>query len=751
MGAAAIVQSNMASGGAVSGEAIGTLLPGVLQSLQEGADAAMSANLYYPESVGSFNYPSFQRSFGVLNQTFSGFSKFGESSNAYIPRDIFWKGPAMLKFRVEIPYRFMGGIIPYNGYNADPVRVRPQIFYSWGAGYAAVSQVKFDLGGAGQYILDRYANFIGIMASCFSHMQRMALMKISGGGVIAETPGVETCFGIAGSTAEYSAVQNFTLTGQQVQLPVDQQTNCNVFRTYSPVFDNWVVALKTPHTNFNNPRVQYKPFDTNLTGSQFWLNVSTAKITEFVDTGVGLAPVPVKDHIIPPTPGVHMPDPTLGISFLEHFRQYDNYYGDSTKSMYLDSFMTGASNSTQISLWSGSMTGDFNVLPTRADLETLGYDKSQPMDDNTTPYVSLTTVISSLRLTNPLLGALSVLEGRLDQAVYYPFQHLTTQTYFVRNGTWQGLKMSEVIDMSHPEFSKTIQDRTMTNVKISIPVNPLTVMYVMVLREKDRIGTTLSKAGAYTPSLFWNGLNLPKYELKYGMERLYSVESSAELICDQIYEHCTPISVPYKGGFCTRSEALSSIGMTMTAMNGTPNPFNTLNGTNIFGGRPDSGGGLYHGVLRNSYIYEFPLVEHSPMAREDIFQQTPSFEGEELNFNFVYEPFLTATQHAPASFNPMSDFSYLDNWLPLETQGQNELSSFYRMRDCQAVKTSVSGPLVGAVNDVYKGIPNELIGVPGAPNAWVLNNDNLMVVCVYAQNALWQLNPTMSKLVFARG
>jgi hypothetical protein len=741
----AIAKSNAAAGGAVSGADIGDVLPGVLQSLQESAAATMTPKLYYPEKLGAFNFPSYQTVFGIHNSTFLNINRFGEQGETYVEKDVFWKGPCMLKFTVDLPFRFVGPVQDYFN-RADSLRVRPQLFYSWGAGYAAMQQAEINLGGAGTYRIDRYANFMGVMASCYSQQQRYILMKMSGGGVMCQTAIAETLSGVSGNTAEYATIQNgnYLITGD-VMPPWDptslNPSQCLVANPYLPVRDNWVVCLKTPHTNFHNCHVRRKPIDTNILSENFNIKLITAQMTEFCDTGTGFQPLAGEESVtgVSQAPWQVNRLPAAMIPFLDHFRQYENYMTAFTpvNPANWTIYFTANEKYTTIKNVCTRQVLDmssYNYFPTSDDLAALGNPKPSPMNPNETPNIKVEHIVSSMRLTNPMLGAYDVLKGRTDQAVYYPFQHLTSQAYFPVNPTFKTLTMQQLIDGSHPELLLPQKDRTYLRQTINIPVNPLTAMYIMVFREKDRQSNAISKTGSFSPSLFWQGLFLPRYQLTYGAEALIRKDSFAESMTHEIYENCSPICIPYKGGACTRAEILQARNFTTKAHNGIG---------------VSSSQGLFFGVDRTAYMYEIALVDSPPMKREEMFQQTPSFEGEQLNFDFIYEPTLHATAGNPGCYDTATDLSFLDVYPP-NAQGAHEVVALYNNYESDANRFTTTNESL-FTNCTRAGIPADQKGFNLTANPWVLNNGNLLIQVVYAQNALWQMNPNFSKLVFARG
>jgi hypothetical protein len=755
----AISKTNEASGGCCVGDDVGNMLPGVIESLQESPAAGVTANMYYSEKLGMFNLPSFQRQFGLKNQNFANIHTWGDTGDVNLDRDFFWCGPCMLEYQVDIPYRFAkpgDDCIAGTGTAMDRIMARPQFFYSWGAGYALTKQVEFNLGGAGTYRLDRYANFMAIMASCFSLMQRAALMKISGGGVMNDTFAVDNILGIGGSTAEFGRIQNYQYNGA-AQPAYNGTTQALPPVFYGPVRDRWMVAIKTPHTNFHNSRIPRKTLDMNLMSSFFNLRVFTSSFQEVCDSGVGIMPVSKKvdragESSATAAQGFYYcARDDNATPFLEHIRQWDRLYElpGVEANLYVNSTMNANMDQVNIRSTGGISVGQA-CCPSAKIVSAAG-NPTQILTPQTLPAISLNCIVSAMNLTNPELGAYNVLKTRLDQAVYYPFQHFTTQSYLIQDHPFKYLNMLNMINLDLPDLQASTNVRQLLNVNINIPVNPLTAMYIMVFREKDRVGLPISGYGNYSPALFWNGLKLPRYYLSYGQEVIHRKDSYVQHICDQLYNKCTPITIPYKGGFCTRSEACATIPAS-TASTGY---------SAMVDARGRNSGGRYNGVLRTSYMYEFSLCEIDPVEHEAIMQQTPSFLGEQLNFSFVIEPTLSALQDNPSHYDTHTDMSYLDfystelsndaNAQPIR-RGQAEVSGLYNNMDTETGVYGARWPTEATAENM-QGIPPDQKGYgPGTKaNPWVLNNGNLLLQVVYAQNALWQLNPNFSKILFARG
>lgn len=762
VGQATLIESNAAGQGGVVGEQVGGMMPGILESLQESGAAIDSSSLYYEEALGQFNAPSFQRNYGIKNKRVDNIEKFGDRGTFTIDNDIFWNGPAAISIKIRLFPRWRG-YTQGNNFSVTPHFMYPSFFYSWGAGYAATKELRFNMGGAGQYTLDRYANFVGVFASCFSVMQRYSLMKLSGGGVINDHTGQDTSFGFAYNTATYGSVENKWFDGVASD-GVDTRTLIPL-RVRVPYEDNWIVSYKTPHTNYQNPRIRRRPLDTKLFSESFTVDLQTANFDEMCDSGTNVPPLQLqtdaqgggvavtgyagKFPIIAGNRGLGFGDIVVDS---ENFRQYQlNYtpgaannlgpYNAATKVTLAR--LNGTDNTTfnQVSNCGGLVRFLPNTDATKAAI-------GEPLTSNTLPTLTIETLISSMRLTNDMLGAYDVLKTRTDQAVYYPFQHFTTQIYYTQNTLYGNATLKDYINQTVAMFPESDNNLTPIRQAIAIPVNPMTAMYVGVLREKDRVGLGVSTLGGYSPCLFWNFLELPFLELTYGSEPLLRYESTTSYISEQTYEHCSPLQIPYKGGICLKSERVGAsninsngVAFSLAANAGAYQSTNTA--------------GLYTGVLRNAWVYELSLVEMEPLRNEAFFQQTPSFQGEQLNLSFRINPSTLSAN--TTHYSPTSDRSYLSSYYgispnltqPTLDPGVVEHVALILPETDNNQATQVDAATVAlGIDPSLKGGPSSTRKV----DVWHMNNDaNLMLVVIYAQNALWQLNPNMSKMVFARG
>lgn len=820
-GAPTTIQSNVVGAGLIEGDQIGDQLPGVLASLQESPEASKTSSLYYNESVGMFQQPSYQRSFGSLNLPVP-VNKFGDSASIEVNNDIYWRGPSMLSTTFTIPYAYYGPVAfrptggsfdsvnatsgnIYANYSnfagttwnlqlAGSVTCRPRIFYSWGAAYANLRQIRMSMGGAMSYVLDHYSNFVGVMASCVSLIQRAALMRAAGCGVMIPDYINEHKFGLTHEPAEIGSIPLFSADGGFLN-PNNSNTSNSAYgqgvnpqtgpsSVAGPVIEHWLAVVKTPHTNFTSMFQMRRPIDTRLFSSNFIIDYFTNNALDtFIDTGTGYQPLVYKQALNPtdvvPTPyqGLYIPNAaqycvwktTDGLYPCMLYRQlqipnYANLVGTADVSGSGSSTMIGLVNADVSPI--NSSFGSAVATSTAQNFRTAQYTSyktiatspgyantyggnplSQPGSSYLTPdnfpVPQYNSVISALRLANDQLGAKKVLETRPDLCVLYPFQHFTSQTYRVTqittatgiipynpnvqltanqltpfvNTTAGGSGYGGLSEQNCKNFGSA--PRSYQNplfVAISIPNNPLTCLYIMVMREKDRTALGYSTTNQYSPVLYWNALELQAFNLSYSAQVLQKFNSLDEYLISQLHERVEPLIVPFRGGpVCRRDLPLNN-----------PDLIQSSSG--------------FPGAWYNSYIYELCMVDQIPLKNEAFLQQTPSFRGELLNFNFWIKPSLRPWSASDYDFRSVTGLD------PSVTFN----SSFAPGTDTATCTTAQWYQYVERLAAWCPGIPQTAVGETQCMN-WNLNNDNLMVVCVFAQNGLWQLNPLNSKIIFARG
>ena len=808
-GAPSQIQSNATGVGMVSGDQIGDQLPGLLATVQESAEATRTSALYYEEGVGAFNQPSFQREYGARNIGLN-IQSFGDSAQFSVPNDMFWKNPMMIKCSFTIPYGYYGpatyiqhGVTPrialggnadmyYNQYyglyqaagkngtdlptdnsshvvaRANSVTIKPQMFYSWGAGYANIRNVRMNMGGAGQYTLDHNANWVGVMASCVNLSQRAALMKAAGGGVIVPDIDEEKKGICAFETTEIGGNENYSIAGgllnpSQVQIDIynggyrnnpilgtgvtPSPANINSALIPMPIIENWVTVIKTPQTSFTSMFQYRRPVDTRLFSTDFFFDVFTSpSLDAFVDTGTGFQPqyfrVPINNQDIP---GGLFEKYLLTGSFTERglnifndglfpsclYRQFKVDNEDfilSNYTHYLDGSRTFCVTNADPCAFNGVDDVDSRlVMGCIQDyrnciwvdwaniIESEGYKGNQLLNQNNLPTPAYSALFNAVRLANDQLGARQVLETRPDLAVYYPFQYFISQ-FINFNPLSDGytFQYNRRITKQYEQYAGSTKS-TNVNVPIQIPCNPLTCVYICCFREKDRMNLGYSTAQTYSPVLYWNALEMNNLSLTYSSQILQKYNCAAEYILPQLTERIEPLIVPFKGGCVRRSDL-------------------PLQNPELIQDDP-----RYPGSWYNAYIYELCMVDQLPLRNEAFFQQTPSFQGEMLNLSFDILPLLKP------SMSTDFDFQYR-----VASQG------------CHGVNgTTFSNYQPGPNNTVgFTTLAQWCPGVPGAccifnsnsSYVWNQNLDTNFSIClVFAQNALWQLNPVHTKMIFARG
>lgn len=810
-GAPSTIQSNVVGAGLIEGDQLGDQLPGVLQSLQETPEASKTSTLYYNEKVGSFNQPSFQRSFGAFNLSIP-INRFGDSGSIEVNPDIYWKGPAIVTTSFTIPYAYHGPQAARRGENQDaqtilpitnsssdsysfrdwalPITtvpsyamtagsctVRPRMFYSWGAAYANMRQIRMNMGGAMSYVLDHYANFVGVMASCVSMCQRAALMKAAGSGVMIPDYEGESRLGIAHDCTETGSIPLYSADGGGLNSSVARTCAENYGHGATlqtgpsaipgPAIEHWTMVIKTPHTNFGSMHQMRRPVDTRLFSSNFVIDFfSSSALDTFIDTGLGyqplcpVAPTATDDYMLSGLKGLILETARSAKMWkredgLFPSCLYRQLYIPNASAVYsTGSILSDKVNLTMIncditvsaggdagSSWSNyrdaQVTYWSHILRSKGYAATYGAD---PLTSTATAYLNpdnfplpqYTSIISASRLANDQLGAKKILETRPDLCVYYPFQHFTSQAYRVTQVTDASGSTPYNPNVSYQPSQLTAFTSTVAGgsgyggltelycktfgaapssyqnplfCALSIPNNPLTCLYVMVMREKDRQSLGYSTPNQYSPVLYWNALELQAFNLSYSAQTLHRYNTYDEYLCTQLHERVEPLIVPFRGGPVCRRDL-------------------PLNNPRLIQDHPG-----YPGTWYNSYIYELCLVDQLPLRNEAFFQQTPGFRGEMLNFNFWIRPTL----------RPWCATDY-------DFRSVTAIPSDYTPGTFDAKYAEYVDRIAGWC----PGIPQVAVGVnPGT--IWNLNNDNLMIVCVFAQNALWQLNPLHCKTVFARG
>lgn len=768
------MNSAQVESGAFDGEQVGEMFPSIIQTIQEAPGAADSSNLYYNERYGKYNQPSFQRRFGIKNSDMGNVDSWGQNGVLQIDENIFWQGPCMLRLKVNTPYR-------YSGYRAKTQILagaldwcgsfmQPQFFYSHGAGYAALQEIRMNQGGAMTYVIDGYSNFHAIMASCLDSHQRYALMKLSGGGLKQGLASEESARGLSGRTEDFGKIPNVVpikegdiyYIGTPGEYRQEAGGNFSLHPQFirTPIADNWLVAIKTPHTNFNNPKIRRRPIDTSLLQEPFRIEIRLSKFDYICDSGVSnpilfaSAGIGVQSY----TMGAVHPlsnEPSMGtdLGLYRQFQQifplgadpnaFDGYIGSGVLGNGVGNpIFANFVNSYRV--WAQDGVTKYLTSPKEGDVRS-ETNIGPLLTENTLPNIYINSVISSLKLTNSNLGAFNFLSAHSEAAVYYPYQHFVSQKYLVPNVQYGGMTMKDYITLTDQNrFPSDDRNKTPLTQYINIVCNPMTAMYIGVYREKDRTSMGVSTKGGYSPCLFWNSLRLVNYEMRYGSEPLEIIDSYGEGVMNQIYEHGSTLQVPYLGGCVSKSELKAQ-----------------LDSYGSGSGSGTNGGLFYPTILRNAYLYEFSMTECEPLKNEAYLQQTPSFLGENLTFSFNVKPDIDSTVFG--SFNPAEDVSFLDSYI--DTPGTWNLTTdaldteLTQISQADAILNANFTTLQPPQPETYPG--DTLLASQKGPrwsvkgcvaNPWVLNNDdNFLVSVTFAMNALWQLNPTLNQVIFGRG
>lgn len=807
-GAPTVIPSNQVGVGMVQGDQLGDQLPGVLASLQESPEASKTSSLYYQDVVGKFTQPSFQRACGDKNLPLNT-TRFGDGASIEVNPDIYWRGPMLVRTTFTIPYAYYGpnafrpagvpglvsstsatpaeyvpqgfdGVHQHYLHWASSYTSRPRMFYSWGAAYANFREIRMNMGGAMNYVLDHYSNWVAIMASCPEIIQRVALMRAAGNGTMNPDFESESKMGLSHDNAEIgmilqygadggatsSANSNATANGNGTSAGTSQ-TGASALP--GPIIEHWVMAIKTPHTSYYSTQQYRRPIDTRLFSSNFVFDFFTSpSLDSFVDSGTGYQPLapwmPTSASSLPASSmtGLLVPanwnakvwGPLDGIfpSMLYRQLQIPNYsvvsaalptYDASFCLINSDVSAVSGSSAVAMNTFSNYRAASYTnygfIANSPGYAQTYGPNPGtqsstnyfNPANSNTFPTPLYSTIISSSRLSNDQLGAKQILETRADLCVYYPFMHFTSQIYRVNqitsstgvipysssgvytpqtpyvNSVAGGQGYGAITEQNMKNFtSSPYSYQNPLNVALSIPNNPMTVLYIAVMREKDRIGLGYSTPNQYSPVLYWNCLELQAFSLKYSAQILQKYDNLDEYFLTQLQERVHPLVIPFRGGPVCRSDL-------------------PLNRPDLVLNAPG-----YPGAWYNSYVYELPMVDQLPIRNEAFFQQTPSFRGEMLSFDFWIKPSLRP--YRPCDFDFRS-----------ATGPDTAISSY-------TVAAADWAAFVEKVAAWAPGIPQSaVLDSPGIN--WNLNNDNLMVVCVFAQNALWQLSPLHCKMIFARG
>jgi len=333
LGMPSLTPSNASGRSGVSQKQVGTSGTGILGTIEEGAGATSAKDYYYGTGSAFFQNPSVQRSYGRNIRSF-GVKTFGARGIVTLPRNYFEHGPTELFFTYPINYAWAGpeyycrtipktsfpsvfgastgplstntSAVPSNmaitsalgpllGDLGCEVRSGPNIlptyFWSGGVGFAFLSMIELNMGGAGNIIFDRYSNFALIMASTPSISMREHIMRMAGGGLYydhdTDVNTLPVQFGWIPALNDEGMAYNKTKLNVG---GTDQGENYGL--VWAPREWNIIVPLKTPQTNFWQSLLARKPIDTSCFASDLQYTITFGNFYEFSDTGTGLANCP---------------------------------------------------------------------------------------------------------------------------------------------------------------------------------------------------------------------------------------------------------------------------------------------------------------------------------------------------------------------------------------------------------------------------------------------------------------------------
>lgn len=334
LGMPSLTPSNASGRSGISQKQVGTSGTGILGTIEEGAGATSAKEYYYGTGSAFFQNPSVQRSYGRNIRSF-GVKTFGARGIVTLPRNYFEHGPTELFFTYPIKYAWAGPeyycrVLPkmalssINGVSNVPstatttatvptimainggvgtllgeigyeVRSGPNIlptyFWSGGVGFAFLSMIELNMGGAGNIIFDRYSNFALIMASTPTISMREHIMRMAGGGLYydheTDINTLPVTFGWVPALNDEGMAYNRSRTNTS---GTDLGENFGL--VWAPKEWNIIVPLKTPQTNFWQSLLARKPIDTSCFASDLQYTITFGNFYEFSDTGTGLAHCP---------------------------------------------------------------------------------------------------------------------------------------------------------------------------------------------------------------------------------------------------------------------------------------------------------------------------------------------------------------------------------------------------------------------------------------------------------------------------
>lgn len=472
-------------------------------------------------------------------------------------------------------------------------------------------------------------------------------------------------------------------------------------------------------------------------------------------------------------------------------------------------------------------------------------------------------VNSSLKLTNPALGAYNALRVDKEAVLYYPLQYFYSQVYRVTTSPWTDFK--NVSSGTLRVFESKLKDLTSQSNKITqmiqMPANPCTALFTSIFREKDRQTLVTNKLNSYSPALFWLALNPIRMDLKDGGNTLFSYKNNVDFELYSLMDRPDALKVPFKGGhvkvspknvygsryICSTNVNMPSypnkiLGNTVAADYITDTfinyqgetaataresiwwltGFNGATGLGVYSGKrginsmnpnashPASSANAYPAdhlvdsiAIKNglrvgggnkpchtvdnyeSTIIEFPFVMAEPLTTEKIVQQTPSFARTQLQLDFWIDPFVKPdngfddmydvtyglTRPVPSgvpcvlddqklgqglsTFNAVGSFSHP---VPdcLHEGGAGVFDPYLLIRDQIGKRSQDGAPESGALGTGISALldPRNVYQdgyLYDQSNSWNINNGNLMLHVLFAQNQVWTISPLRTSLLQARG
>jgi len=334
LGMPSLTPSNASGRSGISQKQVGTSGTGILGTIEEGAGATSAKDYYYGTGSAFFQNPSVQRAYGRNIRSF-GVKTFGARGIVTLPRNYFEHGPTELFFTYPIDYAWAGpeyhcrvvpktsflgsigssicptaitvsgtlqtvmsntaGLAPLLGDMGSEVRSGPNLlptyFWSGGVGFAFLSMIELNMGGAGNIIFDRYSNFALIMASTPTISMREHIMRMAGGGLYYDhDTDINT---LPVSFGWVPALNDEGMPYNRSKLNVaGTDVGENYGMVWAPKEWNIIVPLKTPQTNFWQSLLARKPIDTSCFASDLQYTITFGNFYEFSDTGTGLANCP---------------------------------------------------------------------------------------------------------------------------------------------------------------------------------------------------------------------------------------------------------------------------------------------------------------------------------------------------------------------------------------------------------------------------------------------------------------------------